>query len=1362
MEQEGGAGPQEVTALQFDPYASAWRPVPELRTRGTDLNPSTWGDYALVGRGLWFRGPTLEWRRVHEFPADVVPASLHNRAPYFVAYETRRRDGVHVVFLKDGRVVGQEVLTGERATTGEGGPGTQLAGPQALVTHEADALPNARRLFLYRVVDDSVTRRPRAAVVERATADHGYGRVATHYVYDAATAAFDPAGRVAQFASARTLRGSREGEHGWTQTLFFNGLSPDAAVELYPPSDRFTNVREHVRAFNGDVWQQRVFDASGRLVERTVYDRYAWDRGSSGDPLWGVFTRLRRQVRESHAWFFDADPAHAAALDRETLPEPLADAFRERGLALPPGTRVRAEAPGARWRLVPPGGGWGYTLLAEGPALAVYGPVVSATEIEYNGRGQPVREMTAYPDADGVDERRVHERRYAWEVYPEMARRNQLAAVAEARLTVRRPGAEAVADLTATTFRADWASGCVAWLPHKQYTWAGRPGTEGFDFGAWSGEGEPPRETWVRTTATPAVSPAGRPVESLDVDGTPSSVLYDAGARFPVALLSGASHAADEAAYWGFEAYEAPGHWRLETGGRARITDAVSLTGRRSLLLPGGSGAGVDGAGVDGAGVDGVGVDGAGVDRVGVDGAGLSGPFRPRSGDRRLLLFAWVRTEAADAPDPASGWAVRVKGSRGEATVRVPFPATSGAWRHHHHVIDPAALGVGVLEELRVDLHNAAPRAVWVDHVGFAPVDASVKLKVYDAPHHRVVAELDPIGNLRRLLHDDLGRLTGEVGAGEVPGRMLARYLWRERADGAFRPEEPSALLELAPRRGGIHEPFHAGDGWRDRWDAHGAWRMEGGALVHAGDGGGRLALRAAEPGSVAVRLALAPGTAPDPGFGIDAGPLRLRWSGEGWTLEGAEGAAVEAVRSPVPAGPRDVLLRVDGRAVQAWVDGRLLFARRVPEPLETAALAVVAGGRLALASVTVARDPLARLAFHDEAGETVQEQRLDGDAVHVSATVRDALGRPAVRTRAVRLDGAVPGYRAGFAALDWTTGVLSGELAQALPEDGGFPYWRTRYEDSPVGRTVEEGAPGRAHAIDPAVPLARRRTVQHRHAALVRLPGLPDLPPGQYPMQVVTDPEKRSVASVRDRAGRAVAVFEGSVRGPGGGDVVSRCRYDLRGNLSSVILPRGASGREGAFSVSMEHDAFGRQVRRTTPDTDAPYLYLYDRAGRLRFLRDARGAEEGFFRFRRYDAVGRLSEEGICARAWDEAELRAGVDDRGWVPAPAEWKRRLEYDGDGADPALLGRLVRVRTRSEAAADAPEVEEWMEYDAEGRVTAKHLRVDEWDPAAVHTLRYRYDQAGGVESLLCEAPDAADRVELRYGFDGAGRMDRMEC
>ncbi|HVH13175.1 MAG TPA: hypothetical protein VM759_08990, partial [Longimicrobium sp.] len=702
-----------------------------------------------------------------------------------------------------------------------------------------------------RVVDESVRQQPRAAVVERATADHGYGRVSTHYAYDAVTAAFDPAGRVAQFASVRTLRGSAEGVHGWTQTLFFNGLSPDAAVELYPPSDRFTNVREHVRAFNGDVWQQRVFDASGRLVERTVYDRYAWDRGRGGDPLWGVFTRLRRQVRESHAWFFDADSAHAPALDRETLPEPLADAFRERRLSLPPGTRVRAEAPGARWRLVPPGGGWGYTLLGEGAALAVYGPTVSATEIEYNGRGQPVREVTAYPDADGVEERRVHERRYAWEMYPEIARRNQLAAVAEARLTVRHPYAEAVADFTVTTFRADWPSGCAAWLPHKQYTWAGRPGTEAFDFGAWSGEGEPPRDAWVRTTATLAVSLAGRPVESLDVDGTPSSVMYDADARFPVALLSGASHAADEAAYWGFEAYEAPGRWRLEEGGRARITDAVSLTGRRSLLLPGGSG----------------------------NEAALTGTFRPRSGDRRLLLFAWVRTEAAGAPASASGWVLRVKGSLGEVTVHVPLPATHGAWRHHHHVIDPAALGVGVLEELRVGLHNAAPGAVWVDHVGFAPVDASVKLKVYDALHHRVVAELDPVGNLRRLLHDDLGRLTGEVGAGEVPGRMLARYLWRERADGPFRPEEPSTLLELAPRRGGIHEPFHAGDGWRDRWEAEGAWRVEDGVLVHAGAAGGRLALRATEPGSVAVRLALAPGTAPDPGFGIDAGPLRLRWS---------------------------------------------------------------------------------------------------------------------------------------------------------------------------------------------------------------------------------------------------------------------------------------------------------------------------------------------------------------------------------------------------------------------------------------------------------------------------------------------------
>jgi hypothetical protein len=42
-----------------------------------------------------------------------------------------------------------------------------------------------------------------------------------------------------------------------------------------------------------------------------------------------------------------------------------------------------------------------------------------------------------------------------------------------------------------------------------------------------------------------------------------------------------------------------------------------------------------------------------------------------------------------------------------------------------------------------------------------------------------------------------------------------------------------------------------------------------------------------------------------------------------------------------------------------------------------------------------------------------------------------------------------------------------------------------------------------------------------------------------------------------------------------------------------------------------MSYDFFGRLKQKTTPDAQATYFYIYDKAGRMRFMMDANGGAQ-------------------------------------------------------------------------------------------------------------------------------------------------------
>src|SRR5262249_17989253 len=160
------------------------------------------------------------------------------------------------------------------------------------------------------------------------------------------------------------------------------------------------------------------------------------------------------------------------------------------------------------------------------------------------------------------------------------------------------------------------------------------------------------------------------------------------------------------------------------------------------------------------------------------------------------------------------------------------------------------------------------------------------------------------------------------------------------------------------------------------------------------------------------------------------------------------------------------------------------------------------------------------------------------------------------------------------------------------------------------------------------------------RHTTLSRLytnaEGSPiDLPPHRYIVGAMIDADRIPTVTYSDQQGNVLAICAGIPGDDANSFSVSRNYYDASGNLSRVEFPNyfssEAEGHENFYSA-MEYDFFGRKIRAETPDSRPyAYCYVYDDAGRVRFMQDPNGTVESYLLYRLYDSVGRLQEEGFC-----------------------------------------------------------------------------------------------------------------------------------
>ena len=229
---------------------------------------------------------------------------------------------------------------------------------------------------------------------------------------------------------------------------------------------------------------------------------------------------------------------------------------------------------------------------------------------------------------------------------------------------------------------------------------------------------------------------------------------------------------------------------------------------------------------------------------------------------------------------------------------------------------------------------------------------------------------------------------------------------------------------------------------------------------------------------------------------------------------------------------------------------------------------------------------------------------------------------------------------------------------------------------------------------------------------------------------------------SYKDRLGRVVksSVLDGTNE-----IQTSSTLYNMLGLPVQVTDPK-------EMQQNFTYDFLGRLKIKETIDAGTS-KYIYDKAGRLRFMLDADGAAAtpDNVLYWKYDKLGRVTEKGYIVINWGDGSALQNYanTDSDYPPTPATWRKIFRYADDGASQYMKGRLYKVETNNDNNSDV-EVEETFAYNKYGFITAKNLAVMEVSTQMQSTL-YDYDNLGRVTKITY--PSRPENLTLDEDISG---------
>lgn len=937
--------------------------------------------------------------------------------------------------------------------------------------------------------------------------------------------------------------------------------------------------------------------------------------------------------------------------------------------------------------------------------------VEKKTAYDYNSKGQKSNEIFYHCNSWGKEVELHTKTRFAWEHYSEMAALNLLNETADTTRLVKEGSTVTVLEVTANTFRKYTGyNGAEPWAAYETYQWKG---TGNAEFKHYDVKNNPLwLSDWLKTSTNASCNKTGQLVESIDVDGIYSNIVYDKLGRFPIAQFLNAR--TNESFYCGFEDYENRDAWTNVVG-----CTSDSFTGTKSLCIN--------------------------------NGYRVQRTIYPTRINQVFMLGFWIKTPI-DFPSPTP--AAQFHFQAGTISTDIYISPTYGKWAFQTIKMDLTYCGASPGSPLTIAIHNDLLPDILIDNIFLCPAVCEYEAIVYGTKYLLQATTLGIRGEATRIVYDSFQQpcIATDVNGDII--QMTAKNLWRRNTNPGSRLNYDTAVKIQSDSSLYTFSNY----GWRNTWQASNdyLWLIDESTqqLVCTPNGATHDLTfkdwKGYDPFALRVNLAAVSSFGGQ--FTIVLGKFLIYWYNQNWYFE-IPSVSKEMKKSPFLSG--DCLLVVTDSMLSFYGDGELLFNYLRSDLQDTDTLKIQTNATLRIDALAFGKNPTVSMAYKDSVDNVIQDQIQIGLNCTVVETFYDRSAQAILKTLPKVYTNEGFGYRANLIQdFDFNTGrITSGDIAD---EYGGYAFNGKRYELSPLARILETGMPGPDLAINPSTPLSNRHTVRVQYEQNKEATDFFGLPAGRYAYTAIKNQDNIESAQLTDNMDNIIADCKGMVNGQFGvSGATTRKFYDYNGNIVKIIHPKafekGNASSDSGWTETFVYNIFGLLTEQTSSDTEGLLKKAYDNAGRLRYKLMPDGSTMYYYK---YDLLGRIVEEGsITLLNPDDWTLyKQNAANPTFLSYPQTVLKQCQYgiaytgNTTETNNGHIGRLMTIKTPSNNKIMA------YSYDLKGHIVEISTRLSGY---AGSSFGYEYGKHDEILSIWDKDNESAYKVI--YEYTGLGQL-----
>ncbi len=347
-------------------------------------------------------------------------------------------------------------------------------------------------------------------------------------------------------------------------------------------------------------------------------------------------------------------------------------------------------------------------------------------------------------------------------------------------------------------------------------------------------------------------------------------------------------------------------------------------------------------------------------------------------------------------------------------------------------------------------------------------------------------------------------------------------------------------------------------------------------------------------------------------------------------------------------------------------------------------------------------------------------------------------------------------------------TGMVESEYAiffeDFFPDDDAI-FAETKYEESPLDRSIEQGAPGNAWQIGgatikytygaPPASDVNKWTINNNGMTAEDYVANGFCKAGTLYVTITEDENGNKTEEYKNILGQVILTISP-------GDLRTYYIYDDFGLLRCVVPPKAAGTVNDKLCYFYRYDARKRMIEKKIPGAEAIYM-VYDKRDRLVLTQDGNMRSKNQWMYTKYDNLNRPNETGIYTHGVDllQDDMQTFVGDALNFPSTTTVEMKLSetyYDGytgldasyDFIDASKIDDFVDDGTH-------PTDQNGNGYfdpndQIKGQITFTKTKVPETGQWLV-TVNYYDDKYRVIQTIADNHLGGRDVVSNRYDFVG---------